>query len=473
MKNGRISVLACSLISHHVSYKMKRRIYGLENEYGIIYTPERKRGKSLSLQQIVMYLFREIISGRMYPDVFLENGARFYQDIGCHPEYATPECDDIVGLVKHDKAGERIVERLSILAERRVSYEYSPGKISVFKNNTDTPGNTYGCHENYLMERSVGWRQLASQLIPFLVTRQVFAGAGKVKSKVNGQYAISQRSQYIREEVSIATTTARGIINTRDEPHANREKYRRLHVIVGDSNMSEFTTYLKTGTTAIVLQMIEDNFISQRLSLQNSVKSIQSISDDITLKQTIELEDGKRLTAVELQWVYLEVAKRYFEYVEPDETIKEILAKWEYVLTCLKQDPMQLDREIDWVIKKNLIDSYISSRNIRWDSPKIRMLDLQYHNIRKDRGLYYKFEENKMVERIVTDDEIEHAMHNPPETTRAKFRGKIVKLANERKIMCGVNWSYIQLHEPHQKLFLSTDPLKPEYEEASRMIYSI
>jgi len=452
---------------------MNRRIYGLENEYGIIYTPERKGSKSLSLQQIVMYLFREIISGRMYPDVFLENGARFYQDIGCHPEYATPECDKVVDLIKHDKAGERIIEQLSIRAERKIRYEYLPGKISVFKNNTDTPGNTYGCHENYLMERSVGFRQLASQLIPFLVTRQVFSGAGKVRSEAAGSYAISQRSQHIREEVSIATTTARGIINTRDEPHANREKYRRLHVIVGDSNMSEFTNFLKIGTTAIVLQMIEDRFISQHLSLRNSVRAIQRISDDITCKQTIELENGKKLTAIELQWLYLEAAKRYFEYVESDSVTKDIMAKWEYILTRLEENPMQLDRKLDWVIKKKLIDSYVSSRNLSWDSSKVRMLDLQYHNIRKDRGLYYKLERNGMVDRVVTDEEILHAMHNPPETTRAKFRGKIVKLANKKKILCGVNWSYIQLHEPYQKLFLSTDPLKPKYEEASRMIYSI
>ena len=244
---------------------MDRRIYGLENEYGIICTPERRGGKALSIQNAVMYLFREIISGRMYPDVFLENGARFYQDIGCHPEYATPECDNVLELVTHDKAGERIIERLSITAEKKMRVDGFFGKISVFKNNTDTPGNTYGCHENYLMDRRVSFRQLASQLIPFFVTRQVFTGAGKAIRTDRGKYVISQRAQHMhREEISIATTTARGIINTRDEPHADREKYRRLHVIVGDSNMSEFATFLKVGTTAIVLRMIEDNFIRQR-----------------------------------------------------------------------------------------------------------------------------------------------------------------------------------------------------------------
>ena len=452
---------------------MNRRIYGLENEYGIICTSDRRGGKALSIQNAVMYLFREIISGRMYPDVFLENGARFYQDIGCHPEYATPECDNVSDLVSHDKAGERIIERLSVAAERKMQADGFLGRISVFKNNTDTPGNTYGCHENYLMDRRVSFRQLASQLIPFFVTRQVFAGAGKVKSTNRGGYAISQRAQHIREEISIATTTARGIINTRDEPHADREKYRRLHVIVGDSNMSEFATYLKIGTTAIVLRMIEDNFIKQRLALRDSVRAIQQISEDITCTRKIELENGKRLSGVEMQWEYLECAKQYFEQAESDPITDQIMARWEYVLTCLETDPMQLDRELDWVIKKKLIETYVESRQLKWNSAKVMMLDLQYHNIRPDLGLYYKLEKDGRVERIVSDDEVEHAMHHPPETTRAKFRGRFVKLANERKILCGVNWSYIQLYEPYQKLFLSTDPLQAEYEEASRMIYSI
>ena len=452
---------------------MNRRIYGLENEYGIICTSDRRGGKALSIQNAVMYLFREIISGRMYPDVFLENGARFYQDIGCHPEYATPECDNVSDLVSHDKAGERIIDRLSVAAERKMQADGFLGRISVFKNNTDTPGNTYGCHENYLMDRRVSFRQLASQLIPFFVTRQVFAGAGKVKSTNRGGYAISQRAQHIREEISIATTTARGIINTRDEPHADREKYRRLHVIVGDSNMSEFATYLKIGTTAIVLRMIEDNFIKQRLALRDSVRAIQQISEDITCTRKIELENGKRLSGVEMQWEYLECAKQYFEQAESDPVTDQIMARWEYVLTCLETDPMQLDRELDWVIKKKLIETYVASRQLKWNSAKVLMLDLQYHNIRPELGLYYKLEKEGHVERIVSDDAIEQAMHHPPETTRAKFRGRFVKLANERKILCGVNWSYIQLYEPYQKLFLSTDPLQAEYEEASRMIYSI
>lgn len=452
---------------------MNRRIYGLENEYGIICTSDRRGGKALSIQNAVMYLFREIISGRMYPDVFLENGARFYQDIGCHPEYATPECDSVTDVVIHDKAGERIIERLSVAAERKMRFDGFLGRISVFKNNTDTPGNTYGCHENYLMERHVSFRQLASQLIPFFVTRQVFAGAGKVKPTNRGKYVISQRAQHIREEISIATTTARGIINTRDEPHADREKYRRLHVIVGDSNMSELATFLKVGTTSIVLRMIEDNFIKKRLALRDSVRAIQQISEDTTCTQQIELESGKRLSAVELQREYLECAKLYFEHEESSPDENKIMAYWEGILTCLETDPMQLDRILDWVAKKKLIETYVTQRRLKWDSAKVMMLDLQYHNIRPDRGLYYKLEKKDLVQKMVADKDIENAMHYPPETTRAKFRGRFVKLANERKVLCGVNWSYIQLYEPYQKLYLSTNPFQVDFDEASRMIYSI
>lgn len=452
---------------------MKRRIFGLETEYGIICTPKQPNSKPMSIQNTVMYLFREIIHGRMYPDVFLENGARFYQDIGCHPEYATPECDDVIDLVAHDKAGERILAQLARSAERRMKSDGFDGAVSVFKNNTDTPGNTFGCHENYLMDRRVTFRQLASKLIPFFVTRQVFSGAGKIKPEKDGRYSISQRAQHIREEISIATTTARGIINTRDEPHADREKYRRLHVIVGDSNMSEFTNFLKIATTNIILRMIEDGFIEQNFNLRNAVRAIQQISDDITCTRKIELENGKRLSAVELQWEYFYTAKRYLEQEESDFITDQTMEYWEHVLQYLSDDPMQLDRELDWVIKKKLIDKYVKTRNLNWDSAKVAMIDLQYHNVRTDQGLYYKLERENLVHRMCKDKNIERAMRFPPETTRAKFRGRFVQLCNEKKITCGVNWSYIQLYEPYQKLFLSTDPLQAEYEEASKMIYSI
>ena len=451
---------------------VKRRIYGLENEYGIICSADRRGGKALSIQNAVMYLFREIISGRMYPDVFLENGARFYQDIGCHPEYATPECDDVRELVMHDRAGERIIEYLASSAEDKMRQDGFMGRISVFKNNTDTPGNTYGCHENYLMDRSIGFRQMATQLIPFFVTRQVFIGAGKVQKANRGRFSISQRAQHIREDISIATTTARGIINTRDEPHADREKYRRLHVIVGDSNMSEFVTYLKVGTTALILQMIEEGALDKRLELRESVRAIMQISEDLSCKREIELQSGKRMSAVAVQREYWNRSEQYFAR-ETDPFIRDVLAKWDLVLTGLETNPDSLHRQLDWVAKRQILERYVASRGLDWDSHAVLRLDLEYHNIDTSKGIFYRMERDDMVDRVVTDDEIDEAMRQPPKTTRAAFRGRFVKLQNEGKILCGVNWSYIQLYEPYQKLYLSTDPLQPEYDEANRMIYSM
>ncbi|MDA1190557.1 MAG: proteasome accessory factor PafA2 family protein [Candidatus Poribacteria bacterium] len=451
---------------------MKRRIFGLENEYGIICSADRRGGKALPIQNAVMYLFREIISGRLYPDVFLENGARFYQDIGCHPEYATPECDDVRELVMHDRAGERIIESLAHSAEKKMRQDGFLGRISVFKNNTDTPGNTYGCHENYLMDRSIGFRQMATQLIPFFVTRQAFCGAGKVRPSNRGKFAISQRAQHIREDISIAKTTARGIINTRDEPHADREKYRRLHVIVGDSNMSEFVTYLKVGATALILQMIEDNALDRRLELRESVRAIMQISDDLDCKREIELQSGKKMTAVAIQREYWNLAEQYFQR-ETDPFIRDVLKKWDMVLAGLEDDPESLDGYLDWVTKRRILETYVESRKLDWDSHEVLRLDLEFHNIDTSKGIFYRMEKKGLIARVCADDEIEHAMRHPPETTRAKFRGRFVKLANERKILCGVNWSYIQLYEPYQKLFLSTDPLQPDYDEANRMIYSM
>ena len=237
--------------------------------------------------------------------------------------------------------------------------------------------------------------------------------------------------------------------------------------------MSEFSTFLKVGTTGIILRMIEDNFIEQRFALRNPVKAIRDISDDITCTHQIELQNGKRLSAVELQWQYLECAKRYLEQAESDPTTNQVMARWEYVLTCLESDPMQLDRELDWVIKWKWLQTYLSKRGIEWDAPQVKHLDLKYHNVRQDESLYYTLENRSEIERIVRNEQIRHAEHFPPERTRAKFRGKFIKKVNEGKVLCGVNWSYIQLYEPYQILYLSTDPFKPEFDEASRTIYSI
>ena len=280
---------------------MQQRIFGLENEYGLISSSGGGR-VNLSVESALGYLFEKVVSRQRGTNDFLKNGARLYQDTGCHPEYATPECDNPRDLVIHDKAGERIVEELLLAAEQKLRENGIYCEIYIFKNNTDSVGNTYGCHENYLVQRGVNFHKLAEQLIPFFVTRQAFAGAGKVlKTRMGNHYYISQRAQHIYQEISGATTSSRGIINTRDEPHADEEKYRRLHVIVGDSNMSEFTTYLKIGTTAIVLAMVEDGVIKRDLALEDPVRAIKEISHDVACKRRVKLKRGKEFSAIEIQ----------------------------------------------------------------------------------------------------------------------------------------------------------------------------
>src|SRR5205807_7748311 len=290
-----------------------RRIFGLENEYGVTCTLRGQR--RLSPDEVARYLFRRVVSWGRSSNVFLENGARLYLDVGSHPEYATPECDSIDDLVVHDKAGERILEGLVRSAEQRLREEGIRGEVFLFKNNTDSAGNSYGCHENYLVERDGDFAKFTDVLIPFLVTRQVYAGAGKVLQTARGaMYCVSQRAEHIWEGVSSATTRSRPIINTRDEPHADAEKYRRLHVIVGDSNMSEVASFVKIGATAVLLRMIEENVVMRDMTLENPIRAIREISHDMTCKRKVRLANGRELNAVQIQSEYFTRAQRYAEY---------------------------------------------------------------------------------------------------------------------------------------------------------------
>src|SRR6202522_2327295 len=269
--------------------------------------------RRLSPDEVARYLFRRVVSWGRSSNVFLRNGARLYLDVGSHPEYATPERDNVVDLVAHDKAGERILEGLLVDADRRLREEGIAGDIYLFKNNTDSAGNSYGCHENYLVGRHGEFGRLADILIPFLVTRQIICGAGKVLQTPRGAvYCVSQRAEHIWESVSSATTRSRPIINTRDEPHADAERFRRLHVIVGDSNMSETTTLLKVGTTSILLAMLEDSSTVLRdLTLENPIRAIREISHDITCQRRVRLANGREMRALDIQTEYLERALRF------------------------------------------------------------------------------------------------------------------------------------------------------------------
>jgi proteasome accessory factor A len=449
---------------------MKKRIYGLENEFGIAFTCNGRR--TLPSEKVVRYLFEKLITTEGFLNVFLENGARFYLDTGCHPEYATPECASPMDVMIYDKAGERILENLLNYAQNKVHEEGFQGELAIFKNNTDFVGNSYGCHENYLADRTADFYYMAEQLIPFLVTRQIFTGAGKVfRTRRGTVYHISQRAQHIRQKISGTTTNERSIINTRDEPHAIKEKYRRLHIIVGDSNMSEFSTYLKVGTTALILQMIEDDFLPTTFSLRNPVRAIKDISRDLTCREAVPLNSGKKYSALELQKEYLDLAQRYYSTRTMSPEAADILQKWEYVLTKLEEDPMQLHHEIDWVIKLHLLQAYGERTNLSPEASgdRMLMLDLQYHDIRREKGLYFLLERKGRVVRLATNEQIETAMVDPPQNTRAKMRGELIKLAKMKRIPYDLDWNYIRIGYLLNLWVKCNDPFQEENEKVTQL----
>jgi proteasome accessory factor A len=360
-------------------------------------------------------------------NVILSNGARYYVD-HAHPEYSTPECASPRELVVHDKAGERVLER-SLEELHRVLP--SGQRIGIYKNNSDGKGNSYGTHENYLVDRATPFASIVRDLTPFFVSRQVFTGAGKLGSEASWdergrhRYQITQRADFFEAEVGLETTLKRPIVNTRDEPHADPERYRRLHVIVGDANMCEVATYLKVGTTALVLKMIEDEYLPD-LTLANPVASLHEVSRDLRCRTQVRLADGRRLSAVQVQWEYLERARKYVEQEDPSADNEDLVERWERTLTALEEDPLSLHRELDWVAKHRLLEGYRERDGLDWSDPKLRLVDLQYHDVRRDKGLYHRLEAAGAVERVVTDAEVDRAVTEPPEDTRAYFRGRCI-----------------------------------------------
>ncbi|MDQ3423578.1 MAG: proteasome accessory factor PafA2 [Actinomycetota bacterium] len=361
-------------------------------------------------------------------NVILTNGARLYVD-HAHPEYSSPECLTPKDVVRWDKAGELIM----LAASRCASQVPTTRPILLYKNNVDNKGASYGSHENYLMQRATPFGDIVRHLTPFFVSRQVVCGAGRVGLGQDGGehgFQISQRADYFEVEVGLETTLKRPIINTRDEPHADPEKYRRLHVIIGDANLAEISIFLKVGTTSLVLAMIEDRFISAGLSLARPVKELHEVSHDVTLRHLVELEDGRRLSAVQLQMEYLEQARKYVEDRygdDADDQTMEVLQRWESVLTRLERDPMLCSRELDWVAKLGLLESYRERDGIGWAHPKLQLVDLQYADVRPEKGLYHRLVARGAIERLLSDDEIAAAVDHPPTDTRAYFRGRCLQ----------------------------------------------
>jgi proteasome accessory factor PafA2 len=393
-------------------------------------------------------------------NVILTNGARLYVD-HAHPEYATPEVVTPRDLVLWDKAGELVMHDAAVRAAQL------PGgqPIALYKNNTDNKGASYGAHENYLMRRSTAFADIVRHLTPFFLSRQVVTGAGRVGIGQDGRhhgFQLSQRADYFEVEVGLETTLKRPIINTRDEPHADPEKYRRLHVIIGDANLAEVSTYLKVGTTALVLAMVEDGFIDRDLAVEAPVASLRAVSHDPSLQHLLTLRDGRRMTAVQLQMEYLDLARKHVEDrlgADADPQTLDVLARWESVLDRLEHDPMSLAGELDWVAKLKLLEQYRQRDGLGWDDAKLHLIDLQYADIRPEKGLHHRLVRAGRMERLVTDAEVETAMHEPPEDTRAYFRGRCLEKYAEH--VAAASWDSVIFDLPGRESLQRVPTIDP------------
>ena len=433
---------------------MDRRIFGIETEYGVTCISDGRR--RLTPDEVSRYLFRKVVSWGRSSNVFLSNGARLYLDVGSHPEYATAECDDIRDAVIQDKAGERIVEGLAEDATARMREDEIDGEIFIFKNNVDSAGNSYGCHENFLIARASDFARLSDTLLPFLVTRQIICGAGKIDSTSAGAtFSFSQRADHVWEGVSSATTRSRPIINTRDEPHADAESYRRLHVIVGDSN----------------LRLIETAHPMHDMTVESPIRAIRDISHDLTGSKKIKLANLRQLSAVEIQREFLAAATAMVarEGAKPHDAV--VLELWGRALDAVeRQDFALIDREIDWAIKHRLLTRYQARHDLAWSDPRMAQLDLAFHDINRRRGLFYLLERAGQVERLCSDVEIFAAKTRPPQTTRAKLRGDFVKLATAAQRDFTVDWVHLKLNDGGGRTILLKDPFAAVDDRVERLL---
>ena len=393
-------------------------------------------------------------------NVILTNGARLYVD-HAHPEYSTPEVTTPLDVVRWDKAGEQVM----LDAARFAAQTPGQAPINLYKNNTDNKGASYGAHENYLMRRSTPFADIVRHLTPFFVSRQVVTGAGRVGTGQDGRgqgFQLSQRADFFEVEVGLETTLKRPIINTRDEPHADPDLYRRLHVIIGDANLAEISTYLKVGTTSLVLAMIEDRFIDRDLSVETPVAALRAVSHDPTLEHKLVLRDGRHLTAIELQREYLDLARAYVEERlgdDADPQTVDVLDRWESVLDRLARDPMECAEELDWVAKLRLLEQYRSRDGLEWDDAKLHLIDLQYSDVRPEKGLYHRLVRAGRIRRLLTDEQVETAMHEPPEDTRAWFRGRCLEKYGDQ--VAAASWDSVIFDLPGRESLQRVPTLDP------------
>lgn len=446
-----------------------RRIMGIETEYGI--TASASDGQRvMSPDEIARVLFRPIVSKYSSSNIFSPNASRLYLDVGSHPEIATAECDSLSQLIAYERAGDAMVNRMAVQAEEALADEGEKRAVYLFKNNVDSAGNSYGCHENYLIGRHVVLKDLGKALLPFMITRQLICGAGMIrpaKGEEPARFVLSQRADQVWEGVSSATTRSRPIINTRDEPHGDSKRFRRMHVIVGDSNMAEPTMALKVGSTLLMLEMLEAGFEVPAFSVLEPIKHIRAIALDPTGRTELPLEGGGSTTALAVQQELCTAAERWLEHREdtgtPTAELARVVDLWKRTLAAIDtQDFSDVDREIDWVIKRSLLERYRERLGGDWSHPKLAQIDLTYHDIRPGRGLYSVLEQRGMVKRWIDDAAIDAAVDTAPRTTRAKLRGEFLAVARELDAAVTVDWTRMKVNRPEPMTEEFSDPFVSE-----------
>jgi proteasome accessory factor A len=451
-----------------------RRIFGLETEFGLHFRTDAER--KVTSEEVAGALFHSVVAWGRSSNVFLTNGSRLYIDVGAHPEYATAECDRLDDLVALDKAGERIVGALVADGERRLAEAGVPGEIHLYKNNADSAGNSYGCHENYLVRRRSDFTSFAESLLPFLVTRQILTGSGCVTGTgASARYCFSPRADHMWEAMSSATTRSRPMINTRDEPHAHADLYRRLHVIVGDSSMAEPTALLKVGATDLILRLLEARVAMPPLALAREMQAIRDISHDMSGAATVELADGRSLTAVQIQQQYLDLVRSHVGgIIEPDPTTERILDLWARGIEAVRTgDSSAVWTELDWAIKLRLIERMRVRTGVPLDDPTVARLDLAYHDVAPGRGLQSSLVAQGLMATIVPEEAIVRAVESPPETTRAKLRGDFVRAGIGAHRDFTADWVRLKIVGDEGRTVLLKDPFRSEDARVDALIASI
>ena len=454
-----------------------QRIMGLETEFGLMCASGSGGEPPLDVEAAAAELFRPILAAGGSTNSFLPNGARLYLDVGAHPEYATAECRSVADLVANDRAGERLYASMAAQADSRLAAKGVGGRIHLFKNNLDAAGNSFGCHENYLVRRRTDYRARIAATLPYFVTRQIVAGAGYIRRAKDGPaaYCFSQRADQMWDAISSASTRSRPMINTRDEPHGDPELYRRMHVIVGDSNMCEATTALKVAATQAVLAVLEDGGILPRMELADPVSAIRDTSADLAGRARLELADGGWITPIEVQERTREAVLRHFDAkgytAELDASTSYLLDLWGRAVESVKSgDPSAVATEIDWAAKLSLFSRYMERAGATLDDPRLARLDLAYHDITAA-GLRPSMEETGMLRTFASAEAVRAAMTTPPSDTRAKLRGDFVEKARRRRLDYAADWTNLRLLEAEgARSVVLKDPFASVDERVDRLM---